>query len=91
MTRHSTFILITLALTIKHYLDHGIVAMFIMLAGVSICGSMIFFSRLWAKFIIPLGFSATNASDYSHASDSAPAVVFLGWVLFLGICGYIMS
>lgn len=85
MTKHTLYLLITLGLIISSYLEQGIKTMLIALFGVIFCGTMIFFSRLWAEYIIPFGFSATKASDYSHASDSAPAVVFLGWVLFVAV------
>lgn len=73
--------LITLGLIITSYLGQGIKVMLFALAGVIFCGSMIFFSQLWAQYIIPFGLSATNASDYAHATDSAPAVILLGWIL----------
>jgi hypothetical protein len=50
-------------------------------AGVAVCGSMIFFSRLWSDYILPLGLLSSLASDAGQSERSALAMALLGWVL----------
>lgn len=50
-------------------------------AGVVTCGSMIFFSQIWADYVLPFGFWEHFTIDPGSSWNSAPAIVFIGWIL----------
>ena len=56
-------------------------AVLVGVAGVVVCGSVIFLNQVWADYILPFGFWEHSASDAGSSGNSAPAIVFIGWIL----------
>ena len=77
------FIVIGMIIVARLYVLEGSEAAIVSLFGVLGLASMVWFSDFWANTILRVGFWESKATDYKSAQNSAPAIVFLAWVLLV--------
>lgn len=75
------FAVIATLIIARLYIVGGIQAAGGGLVAVALTGTMIWFSRFLAEYVLPMGFWASKASDFKHPERSAGAIALIGWVL----------
>ena len=77
------FFMISITIISGAYLQHGIEMAIAVAISILFSASMVWFNTFWANYLLPWGFMEYFSSDFKSPGNSAPAIVFLGWVILL--------
>ena len=74
-------LIFTTGIVIKIYLENNFVEALTASTGLLVILSMIWHGDLWAKFVMPMGFLESKATDFKKSDEQGPIVCVFGWIL----------